>query len=180
MNATPSRFGVWTDITAASVLAGALLVCGLFVVRRLSDSRSLYVALALAAAPLIVSGGFSIAIRGSREVVVSWLASLPFPIENLNALLAGVSDGIEIIFEPGTDLPSRAVLQPKLEEVSDDLLLVKERPEEQLLEVRLGVIDSKRMPLRTNHQRWKRLLDVVERVLVPLSKTLPIRQVRIA
>jgi len=125
MNATPAPLGVWSDITAASVLSGALLVVGLFAVRRSSYSGWLYVVLALGAVPLLASVLFSIALRRSRDVVVDWLCSLPFPLENLNALLAGVSDTIEVMFQPGTDLPTRATLQPKLDEVCDDVLLVK-------------------------------------------------------
>jgi len=97
----------------------------------------------------------------------------------MNALLAGLGDTIEVHFESGVSLPTRAVLQPKLDEVSDDVLLVKERPEEGSIEIRLGIIDSKRIPLRTNHLRWKRFVDVVEKTLVPMSKTSPIRKVLI-
>jgi hypothetical protein len=68
-------------------------------------------------------------------------------------------------------------LQPRLDEVCDDVLLVKERAEESALEIRLGVIDSKKMPLRTNHQRYRRFVEVVERVLIPLSKTARISRV---
>jgi hypothetical protein len=54
---------------------------------------------------------------------------------------------------------------------------VKERPDERSVEIRLGVIDSKRMPLVTNHRRWTRLVSLVDRTLVPLSKTKPIRKI---
>jgi hypothetical protein len=179
MKATPSPLGVYSDVGAASVISGALLVVGLFVIRRSTNPSSLYVALAVAALPLVVSGLLSTLLGSSRAAVVAWLASLPFPIENMNALLAGLGDTIEVYFEPGEALPTRATLQPKLDEVSDDVLLVKERPEEGSLEIRLGIIDSKRMPVRTNHHRWKRLVLVVEKTLVPLSKTSTIRKVLI-
>jgi hypothetical protein len=97
----------------------------------------------------------------------------------LNALLAGLGDTVEIVFAPGAELPTRATLQPRLDAVSEDVLLVKERPEERTFAVRLGVIDSKRMPLRTNHQRWRRLVDLMERVIVPLGKNSAIERVRI-
>jgi hypothetical protein len=35
------------------------------------------------------------------------------------------------------------------------------------------------MPLRTNHQRWRRLVDLMERVIVPLGKNSAIERVRI-
>jgi hypothetical protein len=177
MRATPSPIGPWCDLTAASVLSGSFLVVGLFAIRRSSNPVSLYAVLAIAAIPAALSALLSTMLGGSRAAVVRWLSSLPFPIENVNALLAGLGDTIEVHFEPGADLPTRATLQPKLDEVSDDILLVKERPDERSLEIRLGVIDSKHMPLVTNHRRWKRLLELVDRTLVPLSKTTPIRKV---
>jgi hypothetical protein len=177
MKATPSPIGPWCDVMAASVLSGLLLAVGLFVIRRSTNASSLYVALAVAATPLTVSTLLSTALGGSRDGVVRWLASLPFPVENVNALLAGLGDTIEVHFEPGADLPTRATLQPKLDEVSDDIILVKERPDERSVEIRLGVIDSKRMPLVTNHRRWTRLVALVDRTLVPLSKRTPIRKI---
>jgi hypothetical protein len=159
------------------VVSGALLLVGLFVIRRSGDPASLYVALAVAAVPFVVSGLLSFSLRGSRKTVVGWLASLPFPIDNMNALLAGLGDTIEVFFDRGADLPARADLQPKLDAISDELLYVKEREDERSVEIRLGVIDSKRMPLLTNHRRWRRLVEVVEVALVPLSKTAPIRRV---
>ena len=101
------------------------------------------------------------------------------PVDNLNALLAGLGDTVELVFAPGTAMPARANLQPRLETVSDDILLVKERPEERTVEIRLGVIDSKRVPLYTNHQRWKRFCDVTEKVFVPLAEQTPIERMRI-
>jgi hypothetical protein len=177
MNATPSPLSALCDLTLASVGSGLLLVVGLFTIRHTGDPSRLYMVLLVAAAPFVASYGLQLALHRSRDVVVGWLTTLPFPIDNMNALLAGMGDTIEVFFERGAELPNRSSLQPKLEEVCDDVLLVKERPEERSLEIRLGVIDSKRMPLRTNHQRYRRLLAVVERVLVPLSKTAPISRV---
>jgi hypothetical protein len=177
MNATPSPLGAFCDLTAASVVSGVLIVVGFFAIRRSTDPVSLYVAIAVALSPLAASWLLSTTLGGSRAKVVSWLSSLPFPIANMNALLAGLGDTIEVEFEPGGQIPERASLQPKLDAISDDVVLVKERPELSIIEIRLGVIDSKRMPLVTNYRRWRRLLEVVERALVPLSKTAPIRRV---
>jgi hypothetical protein len=177
MNATPSSLSAFCDLAVASVLSGLLLAVGLFTIRHTSDPSRLYWVFAVAAAPFLASYGLLLALRRSRHVVVGWLTTLPFPIDNMNALLAGMGDTIEVFFENGAKLPDRSTLQPKLDQVCDDVLLVKERPEERSLEIRLGVIDSKRMPFRTNHRRYRRLLDVVERVLVPLSITAPITRV---
>ena len=179
MNATPSKLGPFSDLMAASILAGALVAVGFFAIRRSSDAAALYAVLALATVPLVASLILSASLAGSRAKVIAWLCSVPFPVDNLNALLAGLGDTIEIVFAPGADLPSRATLQPRLETISEDVLLVKERPEERTLEVRLGVIDSKRLPLRTNHARWNRFIDVTEKVLVPLSQKTAIERVRI-
>ena len=179
MNAAPSPLGAWCDLAAASILSGVLLMAGLFAVRQSTNTGSLHVALAIAAVPIATSALLSATLWRSRATVVAWLASLPSRVENLNAVLAGLGDTIEVVFEPGTELPTRPSLQPKLDEISDDVLLVKSRPDERMIQIRLGIIDSKYMPLRSNHRRWKRLVEVVERGLVPLSKTTPIRNVHV-
>jgi hypothetical protein len=179
MNATPSGLATLCDFSLASVVSGICLAVGLFFIRHSHDPARLYVVLVMAATPFAASYGVQLALRRSRQLVVGWLTTLPFPVDNMNALLAGLGDTIEVFFDRGAELPNRSVLQPKLDVVSDDVLLVKERPEERAVEIRLGVIDSKRMPLRTNHQRYLRLLQVVETVLVPLSKTAPIARVHV-
>jgi hypothetical protein len=129
--------------------------------------------------PFVVSATVSFKLRGTRDKVVAWLTTLPFPVDNLNALLAGVGDTVELVFAPGAAMPARTDLQPRLETVSDDILLVKERPDERTVEIKLGVIDSKRVPLYTNYQRWKRLCEVTEKVFAPLAQQTPIERMRI-
>jgi hypothetical protein len=179
MNATPSPLSAFCDVAVASIAAGLVMAVGLFVIRHSGDPTRLYVVIAVAACPFLGSYGLQLGLRGSRHAVVAWMTTVPFPIDNMNSLLAGMGDTLEVFFERGAELPSRANLQPKLFTVSDDVLLVKELPEQSLLEIRLGVIDSKRMPMRTNHQRYERFLAVVERVLVPLSRTSPIARVHV-
>jgi hypothetical protein len=178
MNATPSRFGVLSDVASASVISGTVLVLALFFLRGAADS-SRNLALGLAFVPLAASLVASAALARSREKVVSWLASLPFPVDNMNAVLAGTSDTIEVAFAEGAVLPKRAELAPKLESVSEDVFLLAERSEDRTLEIKLGVVDSKRLPLVTNHRRYRRLVDLVERVLIPLGQTAPIQGVRL-
>jgi hypothetical protein len=165
MNATPSPLAPFCDPMAASVLSGAIVAAGFFAIRRSNDAALLYAVLAVAVVPLVAS------------LLLS--AALPFPLDNLNALLAGLGDTIEIVFAPGAELPTRATLQPRLDAISDDVLLVRERLDERTLEVRLGIIDSKRLPLRTNHARWNRFVEVMEKVVIPLSKNTPIERVRV-
>src|SRR5258708_22225862 len=92
MNATTSPLGAYSDVGAASVVSGALVVIGFFAIRRSTDPSSIYVALAVAAFPLVASVLVSTFLTGSRPVGVDWLPSLPFPAHNLYALLAGLPD----------------------------------------------------------------------------------------
>jgi hypothetical protein len=178
MNATPSPLGPWSDLMPASVVSGLIIVVGFFAVRRSSGAP--FVVMALAALPLLVAGALTLVIGNSREKVVAWLGTVPFPIDNFNTLLVGLGDTIEIVFAPGVELPTRATLQPKLDSVSEDVLLVNERPQDRSVEIRLGVIDSKRFPLHTNHQRWNRFVTVMETVIVPLAKQAPIERLIVA
>jgi hypothetical protein len=104
---------------------------------------------------------------------------LPFPVDNFNALLAGTSDGVEVVFAKGVKVPERAELQPRFDLISDDLLFLSTRLDDRVLELKLGVIDSKRLPLRTNHLRYRRFVELVERILIPLGKVKPIAGVRV-
>ena len=183
MNATPSRWGVLCDITFAAVAASLIAVVGLVIIGRAARGLELIGWVAAASCiPILVTVTASIVLRGARARVIEWLASLPFPVQNVNALLAGVGDTIEVFFEPlppGSSLPARSELQPLLEAVSEDTLMLRERPDERVIDIRLGVIDSKRNPLYTNHQRWERFGQILSRVLIPLSGSLPIEKVRV-
>ena len=175
MNATPSPLGPVSDLMLASVISGLLIVAGFFGVRGTTGAP--YLVIALAAMPLTASVVlYALFVRKSREKVVAWLCTIPCPIDNMNNILAGMGDTIEIVFTAGSELPNRASLQPSLDAISDDVLLVNARPEARAIEIRLGIIDSKRLPFHTNHQRWKRFVDVMEKVIVPLSKTKPIER----
>jgi hypothetical protein len=179
MNATPSPLGPLSDFITVSIVSSFILGVGLFVIRHSSDPAALYAVLAATAVPFVVCAVVSFMLHRMRANVVAWLTTLPFAVDNLNALLAGVGDTVELVFTEGTAMPARADLQPRLETVSEDVLLVKERPDERTVEIRLGVIDSKRVPLYTNHQRWKRFCEVTEKIFVPLAKQSPIERMRI-
>jgi hypothetical protein len=170
MNATPSRYGPLSDVASASIVSAAVVLIGLFALRHSTDSGARDVVLGVAVLPLVASLLAASAFTGSREKVVSWLASLPIPVDNMNALLAGTSDTVELVFARGARLPTRAELTPTLESLSEDVLLLAERSEESVLEIKLGVIDSKRLPMVTNHRRYRRFVDLVERVVLPLRR----------
>lgn len=179
MNATPSPWGIYSDFILAGVTAGLIALAGLVVgPRLLRPDLAVAVVIALTAVPFVVSGVASYALRQrSRDRVVDWIAKLPFEIVNLNAVLAGLGDTIELTFQKDVPLPARSSLQPKLEQISDDLLVTEERPEERLIQIRLGVIDSKHLPQRTNHVRWARLCAIMDRVIVSLHETNPIERI---
>ena len=50
---------------------------------------------------------------------------------------------------------------------------------EQVLVVRIGVVDNKRTPAASNYRRYRRVIDLVERVLVPLHAESTIETVRV-
>jgi hypothetical protein len=183
MNATPVRWGILSDVTISAAAASVVLAIGLAIASHSKNGVAILVAsAAVAAVPIVVTVVASIALHGSRAAVIDWLEKVPFPVENINALLAGVADTIEVYFKqlpPGASLPVRAELQPMLEAVSEDALMLGDRPEERLVEIKIGVVDSKRNPLRTNHERYNRLVRIVSEVLVPLSEKLPIDRVHV-
>ena len=81
---------------------------------------------------------------------------------------------------PASDWPpSREATNALLDAVSPDVFVMSIGEEERVLEVRIGVIDSKLNPARSNHQRFARVRAICERVLVPLSTTRPILSVRV-
>jgi hypothetical protein len=123
---------------------------------------------------------------GARGRVVEWLAGLPFPVENLNAVLNGLGEGLEITF--AASYPAAAEINVLLDAVSPDTFVTSspavpepgatpaERP---VLEVRIGVVDSTRNPTASNHQRYARVRALVDTVLVPLHAQHAVVEVRI-
>jgi hypothetical protein len=196
MNASTSPLGVATDVSLATALCAVPLVAG---VRRAlahgaidGPARAWF---GLAALPLLVlvAVGAWLRLRG-RAGVVSWLAAQPFPVENVNGLLAGVGDSFEVVFAPhGAGAPGRAELQPLLDQVSDDALVLHwpdpppegasgagERDEAaRTVVIGLGVLPSKHVPFRTSYLRYRRFCELIERVFVPLHAKRPVESVRV-
>ena len=137
--------------------------------------------LLLTVLPIGASFLTNLRLRHARAEVIAWLAAQPFPIDNLNTMLIGLGDSMEVVFEPGSErgVPGRAVMQPLFDAVNDDILWTGASEETQTMTVRLGVIDSKRLPARTNYQRFMRFQQVVEDVLRPLHAAQPIARVQI-
>lgn len=135
--------------------------------------------LVLALLPLLVSFAVGLSLRNAREQILFWLAQHPFRIENLNNLLSGISDEFEIYFKPTTPLLSREQLQKRLDSISDDILALRIEEEQQMISIKIGIIDSKALPLRSNFLRYKRFQQIVDDILLPLHEQRPIRIIRV-
>jgi hypothetical protein len=177
MNASTSRWGVLTDppIVALATGVGVLALLGAMsaglgdvVVRALG---------VVAALPVVVAVALSAALRSARGRVVAWLARQPFPVDNMNAVLNGLGEALEVSFAGA--LPKAEELNPEIEQVHADSFVTGSIEETRTMEIRIGVVDSKRNPAATNHQRFARVVALVERVLVPAHGRYPITCVRV-
>jgi hypothetical protein len=181
MNATTSRFGVLTDPVVVGVCTAPPLVA-LVAAVRFEAAPALVTALeGLAAAPLTLAVLLALALRGARAGVVAWLAGLPFPLENLNAVLNGLGETLLVSFTGAC--PATDELNKLLDPVSAEAF-VTERGEPKdgengWVEVRIGVVDDKRNPAASNHRRFERVRALVVEVLVPLGARFPIAEVRV-
>lgn len=193
MNATTSRYGVLTDPPIVALSTG-LFVIALLAARGLSAGPLVVMVLSgLAALPVLMAVGMSVGLRGARAKVVDWLAELPFPVENMNAVLNGLGEGIEITFADAC--PSSRELNAELDKVSPDAFVTRApdateasapaeaaaaggAPEPPMIEVRIGVVDSTRNPAWSNHKRFERVRAVVSSVLVPLHGRFAVASVR--
>jgi hypothetical protein len=204
MNATTSRYGVLTDPPIVALSTSPLLIA-LLAARGLSaDPLVVDILGGLVALPLLVALATSLSLLGARARVISWLAGLPFPVENMNAVLNGLGEGLEITFAGAA--PSSQELNAELDKVSPDAFVTRapgptDAPaapdgtvakgeggeeggegaslEPLVIEVRIGVVDSPRNPASTNHQRFERVRALVSSALVPLHERFPVASVRI-
>jgi hypothetical protein len=184
MNATTSRWGVLTDPSIIGVLTAPPVVALVAAVRLESSPSILLLLEVLAAAPLTVAVLVALALTRARGRVVDWLAGLPFPVENLNAVLNGLGESLEVTFEG--DAPAVPELNVDLDKISAETFVTQSGPEgapkpdvRRWVDVRIGVVDSKRNPAASNHERYVRVRDVVELALVPLAAKFPIAEVRV-
>ncbi len=185
MNASTSTWGPLTDPPVLALATGVLFIAFLASLRIVVTASLAPIFGVLAALPFVVGVVVSIGLRGARGRVIDWLAGLPFPVENLNAVLNGLGEGLEITF--AESCPSAAEINVLLDAVSPDTFVTKaptltepaapaERP---VLEVRIGVVDSTRNPTASNHQRYARVKALVDTVLVPLHAQHAVVEVRI-
>lgn len=185
MNATTSPLGVLCDPPIVSIATAPLLILFLAALR-LEASPALVQALgALVALPFAMAVVVSLALLGARARVIDWMGRAPFPIENFNAVLNGLGESLEVTFAAAC--PTTAELNRALDSVSPDAFVTRapdtpggaEPVEPGLLEIRIGVVDSKRNPAGSNHRRYLRVRALVDTVLVPLHARCPIAELRV-
>ncbi|WP_437493480.1 hypothetical protein WME75_20660 [Sorangium sp. So ce1014] len=177
MNASTSRWGVLTDPPLVALASSVFLLAFLAALGRDVGPAVARPLGALVLAPIAVALVVSVALRGARRAVVAWLARQPFPVENLNAVLNGLGEGLEVTFAGA--VPEAAELNAELDKVHPDAFVTGGVEDARALDIRIGVIDSKRNPAATNHQRYARVRELVERALVPLAERYPIQSVRV-
>jgi hypothetical protein len=180
MNATTSRYGVLTDPSVVAALSAVGLIAFLGALQVGASTTVVYALAGLMGAPLALALLTMIGLLGSRRRVVDWIASVPFPVENMNAVMNGLGEFLEVTFKEGG--PTAPVLNAELDKVHPDCFVMKVTPEEgvpEVIELRIGVIDSKRNPASSNYKRYERVKVIVERALVPLSEKYPIVEVRV-
>jgi hypothetical protein len=180
MNATPSRWGMFTDPSIVGVVTAPIVVALVAAVRVEAAPAVITALQALAAVPLAIAVGTVLAQRGARAEVVGWLAGLPFPVENMNAVLNGLGESLEVTFRAAA--PGVKELNAVLERVSADCFVSKgpdDTKDPAVVEMRIGVVDEKRNPSVSNHRRYVRVQALVAEVLVPLGEEHPIVEVRV-
>jgi hypothetical protein len=180
MNATTSRWGVLTDPSVVGLATAPIAVALLAAVRLEASPTALLVLEILVVVPIAVAVATALALGSARGRVVAWLADQPFPIENLNAVLNGLGDALEITFADAA--PDAKALNAAFDAVSPDCFVsrtVADTGDPRVVEVRIGVIDSKRNPSDSNHRRFERVRRLVTNVLRPLAATSPIVEVRV-
>jgi hypothetical protein len=180
MKATTSRYGVLTDPAIVAVPSSIFLLAFLGMLQAGASPLVVRIFAALIALPFAVAIIVLLALSGARRSVIEWLASVAFPVENMNAVLNGLGEFLEVTFKEGG--PTSAELNKELDTVHPDSFVAKTTPEEGTptsIEIRIGVVDSKRNPSSSNHERYERVRALVDRVLVPLSERFPIESVRV-
>jgi hypothetical protein len=185
MNASTSRWGMVTDPPVLALATGVFLILALASVRIEGAAGLVPIFGALTALPLLVGVSVWLALLGARARVIAWLASLPFPVENLNAVLNGLGEGLEITF--AGSVPPSAELNAQLEAVSPDAFVTRAPEatppgadaEPPIVEVRIGVVDSTRNPSASNFQRYERVRALIDTVLVPLHARHRVVEVRV-
>jgi hypothetical protein len=176
MNAATSRFGFLCDITLTFVVLG---VVGLFTAGAFASLSWLpgWAALIPLSIPILASLSAHLALRHGRRDVVRWLLQVPFPVENVNAILCGSGEFFDVFFEGS--MPDRDGLMGYLERASQDAYVIELDEDRHVMSARFGILESKLNPYGEAYRRFVRLKCVVDRALVPLHESHPIARVLI-
>lgn len=180
MKATTSRWGMFTDPSIVG-LATAPIVVALLAAVRFEAAPALITALqVLAPLPVLTAVALTLSLTGARARVVDWLAGVPFPVENVNAVLNGLGESLEVTFrDPAPDVKE---LNAALDRVSPECFVSRgtdDTKDPAVVEVRIGIVDEKRNPSVSNHRRFVRVQALVGEVLIPLAQHHPIVEVRV-
>lgn len=177
MNATTSPLGVAADPPIVAVATAVCLVAYLGARQMEVSARVEQALLVLVFVPIGIAVLVSLALLGSRGRLVEWLSKQPFPIENMNAILNGLGDGLEVTFQEGVKVPATPELNAKLDTVHQDCFVTESK--DGVVTMKIGVVDSKRNPAASNYRRYRRVMEMVEKILVPMHADLPIVTVRV-
>ncbi|MBI4957172.1 MAG: hypothetical protein HY908_34480 [Myxococcales bacterium] len=172
MRATTSPRGELTDPALIAAATGVLVFVGLVVRAMTGWPSNMGLVFLLGALPVAVGVAYVLVLRGARARVVAWLAKLPFAVGNMNALLNGIGGRLRVRFSG--PLPTREVLNALLDPIHPDCFTLEFSDDEPVVELHIGVFDSKWNPARSNHRRYARVQAILERALVPLSLDHPI------
>jgi len=183
MNATTSRWGMFTDPSIIGLCTAPAAVALLAAVRLEATPAVITGLEVLAALPITVAVALALSLLPARLRVIAWLAGVPFPIENMNGVLNGLGEALEVTFrEHGPDVKE---LNATLDRISPECFVSKSVDDGQTLdqplsvEIRIGVVDSTRNPSVSNHRRFLRVQALVAEVLIPLAERFAILEVRV-
>jgi len=175
MCAATSPQGVLTDPSVVGATAAVLAIIAVALYQTVLAPEQVFVIYAAVALPVVLAAAAWLSLLGARKKVVSWLAGLPFSVENVNSLLNGVGQNLVIRF--AQQPPDRDVLNDRLERIYPDCFALEYAAEEPEVEVRVGVIDSKLNPASATHRRYVRVHRLIDEALVPMSEDHPIEVV---
>ncbi len=176
MNAATSPYGVLSDIPIMFVVLAFVSTSTAWIYTAFSNIPA-WVAPTLLSMPILVCITSHIALRDARKNVLAWLSTLPFPLENVNAILCSSGEHFEITFRDTA--PSRQLLMEQFELASNEVIVLDQDEERNVVTGRFGVIDSKRNPYGTAYRRYTRMRDVVSKSLVPLHEKHAIERILI-
>ena len=183
MRATCSPWGVLTDPMYVSSATAILVVASAALKdrplsQRLFGPDSLAAWTVVCALPAITALVIYLALGAQRRKLVQWLAGLPFEVQNMNALLNGIAQGLDVRFvgEP----PPPDAINPLTEAVHGDCFAVEYNEHEPVVRLNIGVPESKFNPARSNHIRYRRAVRLIDEALVQLSVAHPIALVHVA